>query len=84
LPRIIVRGRTIPVNARMKNGFAARVPQSVRFTVVACTATRTSSRPTWGAGTSPMRTTSGGPYRVRTAALMKRILAALEKPKASD
>ena len=44
--------------------------QSVRFTVVACTATRTSPGPTSGAGTSVMCTTSGGPYVVRTAALM--------------
>ena len=68
----------------MKNGFAARVPQSVRFTVVACTATRTSPRPTSGAGTSVIRTTSGGPYPVRTAALMARIVIAPEKPQASN
>src|SRR6478609_7059296 len=72
LPRIVARGWTRPVNARMKNGFAARVPQSVRFTVVAWTATRNSLGPTTGAGTSLIRTTSGGPYLVRTAALMPR------------
>ena len=60
----------------MKNGFAARVPQSVRFTVVAWTATRNSLGPTTGAGTSLIRTTSGGPYLVRTAALMTRTLRA--------
>jgi hypothetical protein len=79
LPRIVARGWTRPVNARMKNGFAARVPQSVRFTVVALTATRNSSGPTTGAGTSAIRTTSGGPYLVRTAALMPRTLVAADQ-----
>ena len=64
----------------MKNGFAARKPQSVRFTVVACTATRTWPGPTSGAGTSVMCTTSGGPYVVRTAALMALIVTAAERP----
>jgi hypothetical protein len=64
----------------MKNGFAARMPQSVRFTVVACTATRTSPGPTSGTGTSVICTTSGGPYVVRTAALMIRSVFAAEKP----
>ena len=54
----------------MKNGFAAGAPQSVRFTLVTCTATRTSPGPTSGAGTSVRWTTSGGSYVVRTAALM--------------
>ena len=49
LPRTVARGRKSPVSARMKKGWRARTPQSVRFTVVACTATRTSSAPTSGA-----------------------------------
>ena len=45
-------------------GLAARKPQSVRFTVVACTLTRTSWPVIAGLSTSAIRTTSGGPYRV--------------------
>src|SRR5664280_3622304 len=77
---IVARGRTSPVSARMTNGFAARKPQSVRFTVVACTATRTSPGPTSWTGTSVMCTTSGGPYVVRTAALMALTVTAVERP----
>ena len=50
------------------NALATRKPQSVRFTVVACTLTRTSWPVTAGLATSATRTTSGGPYRVCTAA----------------
>jgi hypothetical protein len=64
----------------MKKGLAARMPQSVRFTVVACTATRTSPGPTSGAGTSVMYTTSSGPYVVRTAALMALTETAADRP----
>ena len=63
-------------SARMKRGLPARTPQSVRFTVVACTATRTSPGPTSGADTSVRCTISGGPYVVRTAALMTLTLTA--------
>ena len=52
------------------HGLAARRPQSVRFTVVACTLTSTSRSLTAGLSTATTRTTSGGPYRSRTAALM--------------
>ena len=45
-------------------------PQSVRFTVVACTLTSTSSSAATGFGTSITRTTSGGPYLSYTAAFM--------------
>jgi hypothetical protein len=58
------------VNSRMGNGWAARMPQSVRFTVVAWTLTSTSPSLTAGRGTSVTRTTSGGPYLVWTAAFM--------------
>jgi hypothetical protein len=71
LPRIVTRGRTSPVNTRMKNGLAPRMPQSVRFTVVAWTLTSTSWSVADGVGTSTTRTTSGGPYRVCTAAFMR-------------
>src|SRR5918994_167369 len=54
------------------NGLAARRPQSVRFTVVAWTLTSTSPSPGAGLDTSATRTTSGGPYRVRTAAFIGR------------
>ena len=40
---------------------AARTPQSVRFTVVACTLTRTSLSLAAGCTTSGIRTASGGP-----------------------
>ena len=63
-------GRVSPVNALAKNGVPPRNPQSVRFTVVACTLTSTSSSRTVGRGTSITCTTSGGPYRVWTAASM--------------
>jgi hypothetical protein len=52
------------------NGLAARNPQSVRFTVVAWTLTSTAWSLAAGFSTSTTRTTSGGPYLVRTAALM--------------
>ena len=45
----------------MKNGSAARKPQSVRFTVVAYTLTSTSCSFAVGVSTSAIRTTSGGP-----------------------
>ena len=61
VPRIVARGRTGPVSVRMKNGFPARIPQSVRFTVVAYTRTNTSPGPTIGVGTSVIWTTSGRP-----------------------
>ena len=40
------------MNALAKNGVPPRNPQSVRFTVVACTLTSTSSSRTVGRGTS--------------------------------
>ena len=43
LPRIVRFGRRSPANSRMNHGHGARKPQSVRFTVVACTSTSTSS-----------------------------------------
>lgn len=46
---------------RQMNGFAARMWQSVRVTVVACTFTSTSSSRGTGAGTSFSRSTAGGP-----------------------
>ena len=51
-------------------GLPARKPQSVRFTVVARTLTRTSLSFGVGFSTSEIRTTSGGPYLVRTAAFI--------------
>jgi len=43
------------------NGLAARRPQSVRFTVVAWTLTRTSPSLAAGLSTWAIRTTPGGP-----------------------
>ena len=63
-PRTVARGRRSPVNNLMKKGFAARHAQSVRFTVVARTWTRTSWGPMVGLATSVTWTTSGGPYSV--------------------
>ena len=76
-PRTVARGRRSPVNNLMKKGFAARHAQSVRFTVVARTWTRTSWGPTVGLATSVIRTTSGGPYSVWTAACIPRTVATM-------
>ena len=46
---------------RQKTGFAARMWQSVWFTVVACTRTRSSSSFGSGRSTSRSSWTSGGP-----------------------
>ena len=64
LPSTVTLGLRSPVKNRTMKGLAARKPQSVRFTVVACTLTSTSWSLTVGFSTSEMRTTSGGPYRV--------------------
>ena len=64
-------GRRSPVNTREKNGSAARKPQSERVTEVAWTLTSTSSSFGTGRGTSSSRSTSGGPYRSWTTALMR-------------
>jgi hypothetical protein len=69
-PRIVAFGFVMPLKKRTIQGSAARKPQSVRFTVAAWTRTMTSSGCACGVGTSEIRTTSGGPYRVRTAAFM--------------
>ena len=61
----------------MKKGFAARHAQSVRFTVVARTWTSTSWGPMVGLATSAIRTTSGGPYSVWTAACRPRTVATM-------
>ncbi len=50
----------------------------MRLTVVACTRTTISPGPGTGSGTSSKRTTSGPPYRVRTAA---RIGPAPQRPR---
>ena len=55
---------------RQRNGFAARMWQSVWLTVVARTLTRTSSSSGAGRSTSSTRRTSGGPYLSCTTALM--------------
>ena len=70
LPRTLTLGRMSPVNNRTMKGLAARNPQSVRFTVVACTLTSTWLALTAGFSTSAIRTTSGGPYLVCTAAFI--------------
>ena len=67
-PRIVTFGFDRPPKNRTIHGSAARKPQSVRFTVVAWTRTSTSPSPGTGEGTSTIRTTSGGPYLLRTAA----------------
>ena len=41
-PRIVARGFAKPLKKRTIHGSAARKPQSVRFTVAACTRTSTS------------------------------------------
>ncbi|HEX5188968.1 MAG TPA: hypothetical protein VFW16_05485 [Streptosporangiaceae bacterium] len=53
------------------NGLPDLNPQSVLFTVVACTLTMTSPGPGEGFCTSAMRTTSGVPYLVCTAAFTR-------------
>ena len=60
-----------PVNNLMKKGLAARHAQSVRFTVVAWTWTNTSLSAMVGFSTSAIRTISGGPYLVWTAACIR-------------
>jgi len=60
-PWTFTLGRRSPVKNRVKNGLAPRNPQSVRFTVVACTLTGTSWSLTAGLATSAIRTSSGGP-----------------------
>ena len=72
-PRIVARGFARPLKKRTIHGSAARKPQSVRFTVAACTRTSTSCSSIAGSSTSRIRTTSGGPYRVWTAALMSEL-----------
>ena len=67
---MVTRGRGSPVSTLVKRGVPPRNAQSVRFTVVACTLTNTSWSRTAGVVTSITRTTSGGPYRVCTAARM--------------
>ena len=52
----------------MRKGVPIRMPQSVRFTVVAWTRTSSSSSRGAGLSTSAIWTTFGGPYLVRTAA----------------
>jgi hypothetical protein len=61
VPRILTFGRGSPVRTRTKKGRPARKPQSVRFTVVAWTLTRTWLSLRVGLATSAIRTTSGGP-----------------------
>jgi hypothetical protein len=61
VPRTVAFGFTSPEKNRTMKGLPARKPQSVRFTVVACTLTRTSPSFTAGVSTSETRTTSGGP-----------------------
>ena len=61
IPRILRFGRSSPAKARQKNGFAARMWQSVRVTVVAWTLTRTSLSAGTGRSTSSIRSTSGPP-----------------------
>ena len=63
-PRTVTRGLLSPAKNLTMKGLAARSPQSVRFTVVACTLTRTSLSLAAGFSTSAIRTTSGGPYLV--------------------
>ena len=72
LPRIVRLGRRSPAKSRMNHGHGARNPQSVRFTVVACTSTSTSSSAGFGHSTSTTRNTSGPPYSVFTTARIER------------
>ena len=58
------------VKMREKNGCGARQPQSDRLTVVAWMRTRISSSFGTGFSTSASRSTSGGPYRSWTTALI--------------
>ncbi len=64
VPRTVTRGLANPVKTRTMRGWAARKPQSVRFTVAKRTLTSTSWSPATDWATSAMRTTSGGPYLV--------------------
>jgi hypothetical protein len=68
LPRIVRFGRRSPAKSRMNQGDGARKPQSVRFTVVACTSTSTSSSAGSGRSMSAIRKTSGPPYSALTTA----------------
>ena len=71
VPRLVRRGRRMPVNTRVKRYSALRTPMaSPRVTVEACTRTSTSSSPGTGRSTSPIRSTSGGPYRSWMTALI--------------
>src|SRR5580704_16100380 len=70
VPRILHFGRRRPLTRRLMNGSPARIPQSVRLTVVARTLTRTSSGLGTGLATSSSRRTSGGPYLSQTTALI--------------
>ena len=70
VPRIVRLGRRSPAKSRTNHGDGARKPQSVRFTVVACTSTSTSSSAGTGRATSTTRRTSGPPYSVFTTARM--------------
>ena len=72
---IVTRGLLSPVKNLVMKGLAARNPQSVRFTVVAWILTSTSFACGTGASTSRIRTTSGAPYLVCTAAFMNERLA---------
>ncbi len=60
-PRIVAFGLVRPLKNRTIHGCAARKPQSVRFTVAACTLTSTSFGAAFGRSTFTIRTTSGGP-----------------------
>jgi len=77
-PRIGRRGRDTP-NARRAIGpnpagnRAPRMRASPEVTATASTRTTTSPARAAGRGTSTTRTTSGGPYRSTTAALMSRL-----------
>ena len=68
--RILHFGRRRPLISRLTTGSPARIPQSVRLTVVAWTLTRTSSGLGVGLATSSSRRTSGGPYLSQTTALI--------------
>ena len=77
LPRIVRFGRRSPAKSRTNHGHGARNPQSVRFTVVACTSTSTSSSAGTGQSTSTTWRTSGPPYSVFTTARIVRSACAV-------
>src|SRR5580692_5092616 len=78
IPSMWIFGRSRPIMNLTTNGSAFLIRQSAAQTVVAWMRTRTSLSLGMGFSTSLIWRTSGGPYSVKTAALIAHLLFAQE------